>query len=135
MRSAKIESVQALRAAAAVSVAILHVLQQAIVFDSSGMMTRWYFALPWGAGVDLFFVISGFVMVYASDDLFGRRGAPALFMSRRLIRIVPLYWAVTTLFLLVALAAGTAVSEGAGSIANVVMSYDIFADVASGWQD
>jgi exopolysaccharide production protein ExoZ len=123
MRSAKIESVQALRAAAALSVAILHALQQAIVFDSSGIMARGYFALPWGAGVDLFFVISGFVMVYASDDLFGRRGAPALFMSRRLIRIVPLYWVVTTLFLLAALAAGTAVSEGAGNIANIVMSY------------
>ncbi len=123
MRPVKIESVQALRAVAALSIAILHVLHEAIGLDPGGVMARWHAALPWGAGVDLFFVISGFVMVYASDELFGRRDAPALFMARRLIRIVPLYWAATTLFLLVALIARSAVSEGAGSIANVVMSY------------
>ncbi len=32
----------------ALSAAILHVLQQVVVFDSGGMMTRWYFAPPWG---------------------------------------------------------------------------------------
>jgi exopolysaccharide production protein ExoZ len=123
MRSVKIESVQALRAAAALSIAILHVLHEAIGLDSGGMIARWHGALPWAAGVDLFFVISGFVMVYASDDLFGRRGAPRLFIVRRLIRIVPLYWAATTLFLLVALTARSSVSEGIGSVTNVVMSY------------
>jgi exopolysaccharide production protein ExoZ len=46
-------------------------------------------------GVDLFFVISGFVMVYSSERLFGRPGAPAKFFARRLARIVPLYWATT----------------------------------------
>ena len=116
-------SVQALRAAAALSIAVLHVLHDATSLDPGGMIERWHDAVPWGAGVDLFFVISGFVMVYASNDLFGRRDGPALFMARRLIRIVPLYWAATTLFLLVALIARSAVSEGAGSIADVLMSY------------
>ncbi len=43
------------------------------------------------AGVDLFFVISGFVMVYVAkpDD------TPRQFMLRRLIRIAPLYWLAT----------------------------------------
>ncbi len=123
MRSAKIELVQALRAVAALSVAVLHVLHEAIGLDPGGMMTRWHAALPWGAGVDLFFVISGFVMVYASDDLFGRRRAPAIFMTRRLIRIVPLYWAATTLFLVIALIARGSTSEGIGSFTNVAMSY------------
>ena len=31
------------------------------------------------AGVDLFFVISGFVMVYSSESLFGRTDAPQSF--------------------------------------------------------
>jgi exopolysaccharide production protein ExoZ len=48
-------------------------------------------------GVDLFFVISGFVMVYASERLFGRAGAPITFFTRRLARIVPLYWATTAI--------------------------------------
>ena len=80
-------------------------LHDATSLDPGGMIERWHDAVPWGAGVDLFFVISGFVMVYASNDLFGRRDGPALFMARRLIQIVPLYWAATTLFLLVALIA------------------------------
>jgi exopolysaccharide production protein ExoZ len=49
-------------------------------------------------GVDLFFVISGFVMVYSSERLFGQPGAPMTFFARRLTRIVPLYWAATAIF-------------------------------------
>ena len=44
------------------------------------------------AGVDIFFVISGFIMLVTS-----RQTSPAEFMVRRLIRIVPLYWALTLL--------------------------------------
>jgi exopolysaccharide production protein ExoZ len=62
-------------------------------------------------------------MVYASSELFGRRDGATLFMARRLIRIVPLYWAATTLFLVMALTARSVVTEGAGSITNILMSY------------
>jgi peptidoglycan/LPS O-acetylase OafA/YrhL len=44
-------------------------------------------------------------------------------MARRLIRIVPLYWAATTLFLIVALATPASVSPDGLGIADVVMSY------------
>jgi peptidoglycan/LPS O-acetylase OafA/YrhL len=123
MRATKIESVQALRACAALSIAILHVLHDAIPLDPSGRIERWHDALPWASGVDLFFVISGFVMVYASTDLFGHRRSPVTFMTRRLIRIVPLYWATTTLFLVVALCAPSSLSQAGFSFADVVMSY------------
>ena len=33
------------------------------------------------ASIDLFFVISGFVMVYASESLFAQRGAPRIFFA------------------------------------------------------
>jgi peptidoglycan/LPS O-acetylase OafA/YrhL len=36
-------------------------------------------------------------MVYTSERLFGRTGATREFFGRRLLRIVPLYWALTTL--------------------------------------
>jgi exopolysaccharide production protein ExoZ len=55
--------------------------------------------LPWGAGVDLFFVISGFIMVHASRRLFGEPNAIAEFLKRRLTRIIPLYWLTTSLCL------------------------------------
>jgi peptidoglycan/LPS O-acetylase OafA/YrhL len=46
-------------------------------------------------GVDLFFVISGFVMVHAAGPLFGQADAPRRFFAQRLARIVPLYTAST----------------------------------------
>lgn len=61
--------------------------------------------LPWGAGVDLFFVISGFIMVYASGRLFGRAGAGREFLRRRITRVAPLYWTCTGFYLLILLAA------------------------------
>ncbi len=52
-----------------------------------------------GFGVDLFFVISGFLMVYTTANLTGTIPECIQFMKRRLIRIVPLYWAVTSVML------------------------------------
>ena len=54
-------------------------------------------AIPWSAGVDVFFVISGFVMTYLTQDQFGQAGAPRAFLIRRIIRIAPPYWLFTTL--------------------------------------
>ncbi len=47
------------------------------------------------AGVDIFFVISGFIIqhVAARDDV----GRPGAFMAKRLIRVAPLYWLLTLL--------------------------------------
>lgn len=51
-----------------------------------------------GTGVDLFFVISGFVMVVAT----GPATTPRSFVLRRLIRIVPLYWFATAAAVIIA---------------------------------
>lgn len=61
-------------------------------------------SLPWALGVDVFFMISGFVMVHASGPLFGQPGAARTFMARRIARVVPLYWATTTAYLAIAFA-------------------------------
>lgn len=50
------------------------------------------------AGVDLFFVISGFIMVVTT---WSKPTSPGAFMLRRLIRIAPTYWIYTTLLALV----------------------------------
>jgi exopolysaccharide production protein ExoZ len=47
----------------------------------------------------LFFVISGYIMVYSTD--FGRKGSASEFVRNRVIRIVPLYWAATLAMILV----------------------------------
>ena len=56
-------------------------------------------------GVDLFFVISGYVMVASSRRLACLPGGWRFFLARRLERIVPLYWLLTAAKLAIALTA------------------------------
>ena len=54
----------------------------------------------WGSGtqgVPIFFVISGFVMVHASRSLMARDDGWKQFILSRIVRIVPLYWALNFL--------------------------------------
>ena len=53
----------------------------------------------WAGGVDVFFVISGFIMYHIAADQFGRPDATRRFVERRLVRLVPPYWAFTLLAL------------------------------------
>ena len=113
-----------LRALAAFMVAVHHVQPDAATLGVQGGLS---FArsdiLPWMAGVDIFFVVSGFIMVHASGELFGRPRAMRLFLERRIARIVPLYWATTTLFLLIGLAAPAMLNSGAPGFGQIVGSY------------
>ena len=86
-------SIQILRAVAALGVLAHHAAHE--VAAKTGVSAPFNELVVGAAGVDLFFVISGFVMVYASERLFARPGAPRVFFLRRLARIVPLYWATT----------------------------------------
>ncbi|MGE3148563.1 MAG: acyltransferase family protein [Pseudorhodoplanes sp.] len=98
-----IDSIQVLRALAALGVAATH---YGLFYSYAAGDPRAFTMLAAGeAGVDLFFVISGFIMVYASQPLYGAPHASGTFFARRLIRIVPIYWLFTTLYLLAAFAA------------------------------
>ncbi|WP_414473662.1 acyltransferase family protein [Microvirga sp. M2] len=100
----KLLYIQILRACAALAIAIHHAQ-----FDAGAIAARLggpfqpLDRIPWAAGVDVFFVISGFIIVYSSQTLFGSPGAGRVFLMRRLGRVVPLYWTVTSLYLAVAL--------------------------------
>lgn len=54
-----------------------------------------------GAGVDLFFVLSGFIITYTSKNLVNERSNYLYFLKRRVIRIFPVYWIIIAGFLLI----------------------------------
>jgi exopolysaccharide production protein ExoZ len=90
-----IVSIQALRAVAAISVALVHF--NAVALMLVGTADAPLVLYPLASGVDLFFVISGFVMVYSSEPLFAAPGGSKTFFMRRLARIAPLYWLTTAI--------------------------------------
>jgi exopolysaccharide production protein ExoZ len=92
-------NIQALRAVAALMVVVVH----AYAVESTYLPGR-----PWTTpfhilgtyGVDLFFVISGVVMLVSTATWFGEKSAPRRFLTRRATRIYPPYWIVTVVALI-----------------------------------
>jgi exopolysaccharide production protein ExoZ len=120
----KLVLLQLLRALAALSVAMLHAQHDAAALaERAGRAFVPMAAFPWEAGVDVFFVISGFIMVHASARLFGTPEGRRLFLARRIARIVPIYWAVTTLYLVIALAAPALLNVEFIGWGRVIASY------------
>jgi exopolysaccharide production protein ExoZ len=120
-KSQALQSIQILRAVAALGVLVYHTSRE--LAERTGLTGPLSDIVVGGAGVDLFFVISGFVMVYASQALFAQPGAPRYFLLRRIVRIVPLYWATTLLLLLYMGAAHRALPPGIESWTGVVASF------------
>lgn len=102
-QKSQIQSVQILRAVAAASVVYLHIGCE-----------------PWfgGFGVDIFFVLSGFVMCYIIDS--GESGSE--FFLRRVARIVPLYWILTVAAFALAWAKPSLFNSTTADAANLIKS-------------
>ncbi|HEX2940460.1 MAG TPA: acyltransferase [Rhodopila sp.] len=116
--------VQALRALAALSVAFDHTAHDALAGGAPAPGLRALLAwLPWNAGIDVFFVISGFVIATSTRDLYGTRSGPGRFLQRRLTRIVPLYWATTALFLAAAALLPHAINGTLGGPLYIIKSF------------
>ncbi|MBD9375310.1 acyltransferase [Rhizobium sp. ARZ01] len=82
--------IQYLRAVAAIAVVLFHAAEK----------TGGTFAIG-AAGVDVFFVISGFIMWVISE---GKNVSPGRFLADRVARIVPVYWIATAVMIFGALA-------------------------------
>jgi len=91
-------SIQLLRFIAAFNVVLFHAHLLLARRIPGHVHDRVEHAFAVGAsGVHIFFVISGFVMVYTSCR---SRLTPGGFLKRRLIRIYPIYWVMVALYLL-----------------------------------
>ena len=93
----KISAIQGARALAASAVAFFHIITSQSKTDAQHMWLA-HFDGSWG--VDLFFVISGFIMMYITRDTERGSRASTRYLYRRLTRIVPLYWFYTILTVL-----------------------------------
>jgi len=91
----RLDTLQILRFVAAFAVVLFHLVPE--VNRRTG--GDWPTLIVGRAGVDIFFVISGFIIAHTTS---GRR-EPIGFLKRRLFRILPLYWALTLALFSVAL--------------------------------
>ncbi|MFC4255985.1 acyltransferase family protein [Altererythrobacter xixiisoli] len=90
-RGSQFLSIQALRFIAALAVVVLH-----STFYTMERLHSSTSVYDVGAnGVRLFFVISGFVMIISSQKLLNTQRGWSVFAFKRIVRIVPIYWAIT----------------------------------------
>ncbi|MFD1034535.1 acyltransferase family protein [Sphingomonas hankookensis] len=98
----KFHSLQILRAVAAIVVVWHHILRAYSIHATAPMATLppTPLAVAWlreglAAGVDIFFVISGFIMVYVAGPYVRGTKPPHDFLIRRIERVYPPYWIAT----------------------------------------
>lgn len=93
----QIDSIQALRAFAALAVVAHHAFRATTLHDApSGAYAPPAWIIQAGAaGVDVFFVISGFLMAFISQKFFLGRNSPADFLIDRIVCVWPPYALVT----------------------------------------
>lgn len=89
-----INNLQVLRAFAALNIVLCHAVWMTGSYGAKTTVLQ--LISDWAVnGVDVFFVISGFVMFYIQNT---NPRSPIDFFKNRIKRIVPLYWTVTLIF-------------------------------------
>lgn len=119
-----VQNLQVLRFVAAFMVLFSHVQHELTVRGGEGASAFHAFdPVFWPGGVDIFFIISGFIMYFIGHRAFATPGGARDFMLKRLIRIAPIYWIFTTLMLVSIVVLGSRVAHSELSPLNVVFSY------------
>lgn len=100
----RVDSIQALRAIAAIAVVFCHAQGHLAGFKIKyGIDDAWLNLIDpvrFGqCGVDIFFVISGFIMALVTNGMHKRQGSIGDFVQKRLVRIFPPYWIWTSVFI------------------------------------
>jgi exopolysaccharide production protein ExoZ len=104
----RFDAVQVLRALAAALVVFEHALMNwAAKAAFAGPLPS--FPGMGDYGVKLFFCISGFIIVHTGATLPPGRGSANTFLRRRIQRIVPLYWIMTSVYLVKTLVSGQSI--------------------------
>lgn len=121
----KIQNIQALRGVAVLSVVFFHLLMIERKYGGSETILPEFFQFGM-FGVDLFFVISGFVMFTVSRGKFQIPKHALRFIYHRVARIYPTYWVYSILVLIVFLLKPTWVNNSQGNQVNILSSFLLF---------
>lgn len=112
-------SVQALRGLAALVIVIGHSIMEVQQVISGFPPLPFNF----GFGVDIFFIVSGFVMALTHEKVLASNSPFTTFITKRAIRVIPLYWIYTSLMLLAIAAVPGELNNSQVSSKLIVCSY------------
>lgn len=100
--SRKLNSLQALRAIAAMLVVVYHAQSYADIYvarygiESAFLNSTPEIARLGSCGVDIFFILSGFIIAYTTKGKRGGLSGACSFFMKRCLRIFPTYWFYTS---------------------------------------
>jgi exopolysaccharide production protein ExoZ len=100
MQAKRLAWIQALRGIAAFMIVMVH-SRSVLHGTQAGRLVTDHVLLPLASGVDLFFIISGFLMVLTTRDFDGSRAYAWAFLIKRFARIWPLFAVMTPIALVV----------------------------------
>jgi len=106
----KLEGIEALRGIAAVAVVLYHAARHMDRAHGAPNLMAWF--QPGHGGVDLFFVLSGFIILHVHRADIDRPERLGRYAWRRFVRLMPIYWIALGLTALMLLAGGNAVMPG-----------------------
>jgi peptidoglycan/LPS O-acetylase OafA/YrhL len=121
-QKSKLASLQALRGIAALLVVLLHTAVTLGKYGANGDSFFGDFSIG-HAGIDLFFVISGFIMMVTAAPRAGSSQEAFVFLKRRAWRIYPTYWLYFSLVYLVFLLRPEWVNASAATQADLLSSF------------
>jgi exopolysaccharide production protein ExoZ len=127
MKEGQISAIQVLRGVAVLGVVIFHCTMVQQKYSLSAFQMPKIVGVG-QSGVDLFFVISGFVMVTVTHGRFGSRAQMSRFLYRRATRIYPTYWFYCLLTLAVVFVKPAWVNASQGNHINVWSSLVLLPD-------
>ncbi len=100
-KNKNLKLVQVLRGVASLLVVLFHMTRNVNeIYNEKFLFDFFEFG---ASGVDIFFVLSGFIIMFVNADKIGNYKNFWIFIKKRFVRIYPIYWIVITIFLLLQL--------------------------------
>ncbi len=124
-KSERLQSLQVMRGIAAISVVFYHTHLILSLPEYGGLEAMGAAAVRGWLGVNFFFVLSGFIILYAHARDIGQPAALPNYLWRRFIRLYPVYWIFLTIYV-VATLGGMGHRELIRGPADILSAYSLF---------